>query len=272
MPDRSDRNRSTFGYWVPLIVTATVATAGLAAWVWSERKDARYNGYDEYEEVVESDTDEHLSYGEDGEKPPTRPPRPGYPPGADTASIGVTGTAGPVPPYPGDSRGVQDEGFVSRVQDVIRRTPSPQQLFDNAGKRVVAGMAAAGAAFGGALSAIREEERDDFGDHSRWTEEAIMRRNAEARSMESSRAVDANVDAFARSMKGGNIGGRRKTVCIVVSADFAVREEEGSYAESAVSLPLPRCLQEYELNLTYTSSQSSRNCLRSITTRLSSSF
>ena len=32
-------SRSTFGYWVPLILTATAATIGFAAWVLSERKD-----------------------------------------------------------------------------------------------------------------------------------------------------------------------------------------------------------------------------------------
>jgi hypothetical protein len=30
--------RSTLGYWVPLVVTLTIATAGLAAWIWSERQ------------------------------------------------------------------------------------------------------------------------------------------------------------------------------------------------------------------------------------------
>jgi hypothetical protein len=32
-------NRSTLGYWLPLAFTVTAATIGLAAWVWSERKD-----------------------------------------------------------------------------------------------------------------------------------------------------------------------------------------------------------------------------------------
>ena len=31
--------RSTFGYWIPLALTLTAATAGVVAWIWSERQD-----------------------------------------------------------------------------------------------------------------------------------------------------------------------------------------------------------------------------------------
>jgi hypothetical protein len=46
-------SRSTFGYWVPLILTATAATIGFAAWVWSERKD----------DEEDSSEEEHLPGG-----------------------------------------------------------------------------------------------------------------------------------------------------------------------------------------------------------------
>lgn len=32
-------SRSAFGYWIPLALTATAATVGLVAWIWSERRD-----------------------------------------------------------------------------------------------------------------------------------------------------------------------------------------------------------------------------------------
>jgi hypothetical protein len=32
-------HRSTFGYWIPLTLTVTAAAVGIAAWIWSERKD-----------------------------------------------------------------------------------------------------------------------------------------------------------------------------------------------------------------------------------------
>ena len=59
--DRYDRrqptsrsNRSALGFYVPLFLTVTVATAGLAAWVWSAREDSR-----------DYSSDDDLSYGDD---------------------------------------------------------------------------------------------------------------------------------------------------------------------------------------------------------------
>src|SRR6187402_1050826 len=37
-PSSSSR-RGTFTYWLPLAFTVTVATIGIAAWIWSERND-----------------------------------------------------------------------------------------------------------------------------------------------------------------------------------------------------------------------------------------
>jgi hypothetical protein len=61
-----------------------------------------------------------------------------------------------------------------------------------------------------------------------------MRRNVEAQSADSSRAVGVNAEAFARSMRGEKTGGRRRTVCIVLSSDFPLQEEDGAYTEHAV--------------------------------------
>jgi len=213
--DRYDRRQSSssrrtaFGYWVPLVLTATVATAGFAAWVWSERRE-------------DDDSDDaDLSYGEDGDGRMPEPARSSR----DSMSQGVVR---------------DDEGIVGRMQGVIRRTPSPQQLFDSVSKKTAAGIAAAGAAAGAALASIREEDRDDYADHNRWTEEAEIKRNVEAQSAQSQTAVDRQAKSFAESVRGGpSAGARRKTVAIVVSAESLMdnlHEDDSSYrSENAVS-------------------------------------
>ena len=208
---QSSNRRSTFGYWVPLVFTVTVASAGLAAWIWSERR-----------EDDDSSDDADLSYGEDRDIK--------MPEGArDAASM---------------SQGVvhEDDSLMGRVHGVLRRTPSPQQLFDTVSKKTAAGVAAAGAAAGAALASIREEDRDEaFGDHSRWSEEAALRRNVEAQSAQSATAVDTQTRSFAESVRSGPQKGdkKRKTVALVVSAESLMdnpHDDDGSYrSENAVS-------------------------------------
>ena len=65
------------------------------------------------------------------------------------------------------------------MSGALRRTPSPQQFFDSAGKTVAAGMAAAGAAVGSALAAIREEDKGAYADHETWSEEADAKKKVE---------------------------------------------------------------------------------------------
>ncbi|KAL1642930.1 hypothetical protein SLS58_005172 [Diplodia intermedia] len=211
--DRYDRRqqssrRSTFGFWVPLVLTVTIATAGVAAWVWSERKDG------------DDDDDADLSYGEE-ERTYRQPPPPGYAEDTYSESVGVTRE--------------QDESFVARMSGAIRRTPSPQQMFDNASRRLAQGVTAAGTAFGAALSSIREEDREDYGDHSRWSEEAA-RRHVEAQSSQSAGAVGAHTDAFNATLQPPaqppRPGARKKTVVVVVPADSAVGDDDhASYQE-----------------------------------------
>jgi hypothetical protein len=204
--DRYDRRQSssarrgTFSYWVPLVLTVTVATAGLAAWVWSERRDD------------EESNDDDLSYGEEDDKRM---------------------------PEPRDGAARADDTIYSRVQGVMRRTPSPQQLFDTVSKKTAAGLAAAGAAAGVALASIREEGKDDYPDHSRWSEEAALRRNVTAQSEQSNAAVDINAKSFAAAVRGGpSSGGRRKTVAIVVSVESLMddfhNEHDAYRSENAV--------------------------------------
>ncbi|OKL56133.1 hypothetical protein UA08_08726 [Talaromyces atroroseus] len=181
----SSTGRRTFmGYWVPLAVTVGVATISIAAWIWSERQEHEDDGDDE---------GHGHDYPDDLHQPPYPPPPAGYEggPSADFARSAPTDTH-------------QDDGSViARMQGALRRTPSPQQIFDGASKRVAAGMAAAGAMVGGALSSIREE-RGDFEDHSRWSEEADLR------------AVSA-ADAGAQSAPSSSAKAK-KTVAIVVSS------------------------------------------------------
>ena len=235
--------RTAWGYWVPLAVTLTVATAGLVAWVWSERKD---------------DEDED---NPPGPPPPgygnAPPPQPGYGPPPQSYAAPPPGSQGPPgfdgppgqPPYvpgqapyaPGpDGRGAEDESIVARMSGALRRTPSPQQIFDGASRRVVAGVTAAGAVVGGALSSIREEDKTGYEDHSRWSEEADSqtggvpaRKGPELVDLESSSS--ATVRQAASS--GAKLGGKRKTVAIVVSAetDYEHAEDADYHQEHAVS-------------------------------------
>ncbi|KAI4930281.1 hypothetical protein J4E85_004907 [Alternaria conjuncta] len=219
----NSRNRGALGFYVPLILTVTVATAGLAAWVWSAREDSR-----------DYSSDDDLSYGEDS----AHEKRQGRAPAARDVSGFPVGEGG------GEGYGYGDGTLLGRAQGVIRRTPSPQQLFDTVSKKTAAGWAAAGAAAGAALASIREEDKDEaFGDHSRWNEEATMRRNVEAQSRDSNAAVDVQARSFAASVRkaegrGEGYGGRRKTVVLVVSAESLDRldDDEGSYREENATI------------------------------------
>lgn len=207
--------RSALGYWLPLAVTATVATVGLAAWIWSARED--HDDDDDYYDDRKGDN----------------------PPSPDRRELGPGGV--PYPPSGGGPQ-VQDESFMARMSGAIRRTPSPQQIFDGASRRVAAGVTAAGAAVGGALSAIREEDRRDFEDHSRWSEEAEARATtATAPARLDQRSVEASMSVGLSGAGGAKGGKKRRTVAVVVSADIGQPESEGEVSyiqEHAVRLSL----------------------------------
>ncbi|KAI9653563.1 MAG: hypothetical protein M1831_005945 [Alyxoria varia] len=272
-------NRTAFGYWVPLIITVTAATAGVAAWIWNERTtdeddvDAYYYG-------------EYNRSGREGGYPPGAPPPPGEEgiegswedikdappgyrdqPGMGEASYGTTMSAsgrgssgekmdvyGPGFPAPPPGRiamedldpGTEGDGFMAQI---VRRTPSPQQLFDGASKRFNAGMAAVGKS----LSSITEERSDAFSDHERWSEEAESRERSDREGDESymmSGASGAGIAAAAttaaaavgsavrggesksshasKSRSAGKQDPPKRTVAVVVSA--ASDEDEESSA------------------------------------------
>lgn len=260
--DRYDRRqtsssrRSTLGYYVPLILTVTIATAGVAAWVWSARESS-----------ADYSSDDDLSYGEDSQGERRRGKGPLNPAQRDNTGL---------------SQGIvheDDNTLLGRAQGIIRRTPSPQQVFDTVSKKTAAGWAAAGAAAGAALASIREEDKDDFGDHSRWSEEAAIRRNVEAQSSQSAAAVETQAKSFAASVRSGPSTGKRKTVVLVVSAESLIDREDdhdGSYrSENATILSH---LPDTDFNKTrlfvliYSSSLRSRPQSRTGTSSLGDSY
>ena len=198
----ASNSKTALGYWVPLAVTVTIATVGLVTWIWSERKD--------------SDDDDYDRKGRREQGPPTGPD---VGPGQRSYAPGTGG--GIV---------MEDESVLGRVSGAFRRTPSPQQFFDGATRRVAAGVAAAGAAVGGALSSIREEDKGHYEDHTRWSEEAAARANL---SRTQSGPYDGARQLGSTSqpqvpLAGKRGGDKRKAVAIVVSAE---RKHHGNHEE-----------------------------------------
>jgi len=217
-----------------LALTVTVATVGIVAWIWSERQD---------------DDD-------DDDQPRSHPPGPDPGPSRPDYGRNPDGTIRTGPPSyadvrPGEvaygtaPRQDESQGYMARMSGALRRTPSPQQFMEGASRTVVAGVAAAGAVVGSALSSIREEDKNAYKDHKTWSEEA------EARAPGASPPPPSGIEMRSVSEAGvaetprvpvGN--GRRKTVAIVVSADTnddGMMDEDDIFVENASILSyLPR--------------------------------
>ncbi|KKP02314.1 hypothetical protein THAR02_05564 [Trichoderma harzianum] len=152
----SSRRRGVWSHWVPLAITLTVATAGLAAWVWSQRKET-VEDHAEAEPDLDyenADYGENPAYGAENRRlapPPEHAQRDSYATGAEMAEGG---------------RGTRTASAF---------TSQPQHFFDSAGKTVAAGVAAAGAAVGKALASIREEDRPEH-ETGAWPEERELKR------------------------------------------------------------------------------------------------
>lgn len=210
----SRRRHGVWSHWVPLAVTVTVATVGVAAWIWSQRSNNSEDGEEEEEtqhlDYDNADYGDNTPYGASGvDGAPRAPPsfksdlRPGEVGYGTTAAVEATGSS----------------TWGSRMSGALRRTPSPQHILDRAGKTVAAGVAAAGTAVGSALAAIREDDKSAFADHETWSEEADAKKGTKTSAREVS-------------------GKRRKNVAIVVSADTHLDElEEDGYHEHAVWSP-----------------------------------
>ncbi|TVY33299.1 hypothetical protein LSUB1_G006743 [Lachnellula subtilissima] len=221
----SSSRRGTYSYWIPLALTVTVATVGIAAWIWSER----------------SDDDE-----EDGDFPPGPNPydRPDY--GRNPDGSVRTGPPSYADVRPGEvaygtvgePRPEESQSYVARMSGALRRTPSPQQVFDNVSRSVVGGVAAAGAVVGSALSSIREEDRNAYKDHRTWSEEVESRDPGAGPS-----AVDTRSTIIPGDAPSARASGKRKTVAIVVSADATLDDmddEEGFHEHASILSYLPQ--------------------------------
>ncbi|KAL2258337.1 hypothetical protein VTK26DRAFT_8382 [Humicola hyalothermophila] len=206
-PYESSRRRGVWNHWVPLVLTVTAATVGVAAWVWSLRKD------DDQEAAAPADEYQDLDYenADYGDNPPYGAT--GRDGGAQSRSVDA-GDPAAVPPSP-------ISGWAS-----LRRTPSPQQFFDSARRTVAAGVTAAGAAVGSALAAIREEDKTAYADHETWSEEADAKKDRAATGSSLSKEASK----------------RRKKVAIVVSADTRLDaiDTDGFHEHASILSHIPR--------------------------------
>ena len=262
--DRSSRqaraqpsHRGTLTYWLPLIFTVTVATVGVAAWIWSERKDddedqlspppGGYPPGDPYQQNYPPPPGSFPSQTP-GYPPAGYPPPPGEPYGRNPDGSVRTGPPSYADVRPGEvAYGTTQQqqpqqppqGYFAQMSGALggalKRTPSPQQFIDGASRSVVAGVAAAGAVVGSALSSIREEDKNAYKDHKTWSEEAETRASGIA-PIEMRSGSEPGVSAPRVPVSNG----RRKTVAIVVSADTnddGVVDEDDHFMEHAVCTP-----------------------------------
>lgn len=241
-------NRSAFGYWIPLTLTVTAAAIGVAAWIWSERRD----------DEVDSSEDEHYPGGipppgysnMSGALPPQAQPPPGgfQGPGPGPQQPGGFGGPGGPPPPPGGFQGPppagpldvggeyrsarstavehqEETGLVARVSSAFGfgRSASPAPPNDWASKTIAAGaagVAAAGAMVGGAISSLTGGS-GGYEDHERWSEEADQRDNDREINQGIKRRGTAD-EFFSGAVglpKSASVHQlKRKTVAIVVSA------------------------------------------------------
>lgn len=213
--------RGTFSYWLPLALTVTVATVGIAAWIWSER------GEDDEDEVPPGPNPyDRPNYGRN----PDGSVRTGPPSYADVRPGEVAyGTVG-------NPRPEESQSYMARMSGALRRTPSPQQVFDGVSRSVVGGVAAAGAVVGSALSSIREEDRNAYKDHRTWSEEAESRVPGAGPSAEPGPIDMRSTTGVGSTPRVPTGNGKKKTVAIVVSADTNLDDldDEDGFHEHAV--------------------------------------
>lgn len=227
--DRYERNvrrqsaRNGLTYWIPLVLTVTVATVGIAAWIWSERSD------DDEDGPREDRGQAPYGRNQDGSV------RTGPPSYADVRPGEVAYGTTP-------QRQDESQGYMARMSGALRRTPSPQQFMEGATRSVAAGVAAAGAVVGSALSSIREEDKNAYRDHETWSEEVDTQRREKSSGSGELRSVDEAGIASGPRVPVDN--GKRKTVAIVVSADInedGQMDEDDIFVENASILShLPR--------------------------------
>ncbi|PHH55181.1 hypothetical protein CFIMG_000084RA [Ceratocystis fimbriata CBS 114723] len=249
MPESSSSHsrRSAWGFWVPLTVTVAVATLGVAAFVLSQRES-------------EEEAEPGLDYEDGDERGPLSSRKERGAPGATDLNV-TTGDST-------SERGVMPEAdsapatWGARMSGALGRTPSPQQFFDSAGKSIVTGISAATAAVGNALQSIREEDKTAFQDHETWSEEADAKYSrsvhqqqtteiAAELSAKSQQNISISQEALgerpaSRTSTSSRLANRpnRKTVAIVVSADFAFPnlDDQSFHEQASILSHIPKNL------------------------------
>ncbi len=227
-PQPAPSRRGAFSYWLPLAFTVTVATVGIVAWIWSERNE------DEDElPPPPGGLGDNIYNRPDYGRNPDGTVRTGPPSYADVRPGEVAYGTTP------QDRPEEQQTYMARMSGALKRTPSPQQIYDGASRTVLGGIAAAGAVVGSALSSIREEDKNAYKDHQTWSEEAEGRAAGMSPvppgGIEMRSASEPGVPSAPRAQVGN---GKRKMVAIVVSADTSNDDDfddEGGFYERAVS-------------------------------------
>jgi len=202
-PYESSRRRGGWGPWVPLVLTVTAATVGVAAWLWSQQKEDEEDVRD-----LDYNTDSSSDISRYGES--SRELSDIKEPLADDEEERLLSQ--------------QSQGSPTTTWAALRRTPSPQHFFDSAKRTVAAGMTAVGSA----LASIREEDRRDYADHETWSEVADARKEKER--------VVPTTPAATTSQPTKEANKRRKKVAIIVSADTQLDHSDvDGFLEHAVS-------------------------------------
>ena len=152
-----------------------------------------------------------------------------------------------------------DSSWYGRVGGIMKRAPSPQQIYDQASKQVTAGMAVAGSALGSIFEGEEElkersrersngkrserrsgrsDEREGFSDHERWSEEAEEKTKTTTTTSTVDTQSIQRAETMARNAKAGGKAKAKRALAIVVNADTAteIAEDNGYNTEHAVSL------------------------------------
>jgi len=148
------RRKGVLAQWLPLAVTVTAISLGIAAWIWSERRETDNDD--------DNDQDAGAPYLAEDDRKDRLTARARGLGGSRYAhhdvQEAVSQSEAPVLVLP------QNGTLYARVTDVVRRTPSPQQIIGDTGRRMAASV---GAAFGLGKTL-------DFRDHEAWQEQAEM--------------------------------------------------------------------------------------------------
>ena len=265
-------SRSTFGYWVPLVLTVAAAGAGLAAWIWSERRE----------------DDEDSS---EGEHMPGGIPPPGYGGASMSGGVAVGGGAPGFPPGPGPQgmmgpgggpqmmggppppgwqggpppadgfppnrefdaarstamEGEQESGLVARMSSALGmgRSASPAQSYDWASKKVVAGVAAASAMVGGAITSISGSGQAEYEDHDRWSEEADRKDNGQEikQGIRRQGTADEFFSGAVGMPRSASMHSRKRRSVVIVVSSEADNASDLDLDQHAVS-PLPMLIPD----------------------------